>query len=277
VPRRGDTHTGSTVDILGDLKADILLATGHSQSASRLARYFNHVHPREPVFDGAMIHGGGSHIRDDQAVKIFKVMAETDMARRAGDPQPDTNYFRQWEVAGSSHVDIIFELEYARARALAAGEAVDEATARSPGCELPAYSRIPFRDVMNAAFEHLQVWVEDGEAPPTAPPLALVRALPDVEFARDEYGNILGGIRLAAHAVPTATNTGMNRGDNRFCRLYGSHQPFTRDTLGALYPSHDAYVEAIKQVVEQNLANGYILPYAAERTIEQAQQSAIGR
>ncbi len=39
----------------------------------------------------------------------------------------------------------------------------------------------------------------------------------------------------------------------------------------------DAYVGAVRAVVEENLAAGYILPYAAERTIREAQASDIGR
>ena len=278
VNRVGESTPAGQVDILGGLQARKIVATGHSQSASRLATYLNNVHPREPVFDGFIVHGGGGRIRDDQNVRIFKLMAETDMQRRASDPQPDSNYFRQWEVAGSSHVDILFEIEYARERALANGEPIGMATERSPGCDLPAYSHVPFRDVMNAAFEHMQVWLEEGTPPPTAEPLAVIRGLPNAEFARDEYGNILGGIRLAAHAVPTAKNTGINSGTaNRFCFLYGSHEPFDAATLKKLYPSHRRYVSAVKAVVEQNVADGYILPFAAERTIREAQQSNIGK
>lgn len=278
VNRIGETTPAGQVDILGGLKARKIVATGHSQSASRLAVYLNNVHPREPVFDGFIVHGGGGRIRDDQNVRIFKLMAETDMPRRTAEPQRDSNYFRQWEVAGASHVDILFEIEYARERALANGEPVEMAKERSPGCDLPAYSRVPFRDVMSAAFEHMQVWLEKGTPPPTAQPLAVIRGLPNVEFARDEYGNILGGIRLAAHAVATAKNTGMNGGtENRFCFLYGSHQPFDKAALKKLYPTHKRYVDAVKAVVEQNVADGYILPYAAERTIREAQQSTVGR
>lgn len=270
VLKEGQTAPAGAVDILNGLRAKKLVATGHSQSASRLSVYFNNVHPRNPIFDGAIIHGGGGIFRDDQDVKIFKLMAETDMARRAATPQPDSQYFRQWEVAGSSHVDELFEIEYSRERALAAGESVANAGVRSPDCDLTPYSHVPFRDVMNAAFEHMQVWIEKGTPPPTALPLAVNRAIPRVEFARDDYGNILGGIQLAAHAVPTAKNTGMNTGSNRFCRLYGSHEPFDQSTLKKLYPSKQSYVDAVTAIANQNVADGYILPYAAENTINAA-------
>lgn len=277
VKRVGEGSIATETDILGELRAEQIIATGHSQSASRLATYLNNVHPLEPLFDGFMVHGGGGRIRDDQPVKIFKLMAEGDMVRRAANPQPNSNNFRQWEVAGSSHVDVPFEIEFARSRNLMDGLPFDNVEPRSPGCDLPAYSRVPFRDVMNAAFEHLVVWIKDGTLPPTAEPLQVAQMVPRLEFARDNYGNILGGIRLAEHAVATAKNTGMNSGTNGFCRLYGSHEPFDQPTLEMLYPDHDDYVSAVRAAVEQNLADGYILPYGAERTIREAQASSIGR
>lgn len=277
INRVGESTANGEVDILGGLKAQQIIATGHSQSASRLATYLNNVHPLEPIYDGVMVHGGGGRIRDDQPVKIFKIMAETDMLRRAATPQPDTDTFRQWEVAGSSHVDIPFEIEYGKVRNLREGLSLENVQPRDQGCELPAYSRVPFRDVMNAAFEHLVVWIRDDIAPPSAEPLQLRRMMPEVEFARDEFGNVLGGIRLAEHVVATAKNTGMNNGSNRFCFLYGSHQPFDQATLNALYPSHSAYVDAVREVAEKNVADGYILPLAAQMTIREAQQSSIGR
>jgi hypothetical protein len=277
INRVGEATAAGQVDILGGLKARQILATGHSQSASRLATYLNTIHPLEPIYDGVMVHGGGGRIRDDQDVRIFKIMAETDMPRRAATPQPNTETFHQWEVAGSSHVDVPFEMEWSRVRLLRDGLPMADAAPRDPGCNLPPHSRVPFRDVMNAAFEHLVAWVGDDIAPPGADPLQVARMMPQLEFARDEYGNVLGGIRLAEHVVATAKNTGMNNGSSRFCGLYGSHQPFDQATLDGLYRSHADYVNAVKAVVEQNLADGYILPYAAERTIREAEASSVGR
>jgi len=276
INRTGET-SGNSVDILSGLKAEQILATGHSQSASRLAIYLNNIHPLEPIYDGVMVHGGGGRIRDDQGVKIFKIMAETDMSRRAAMPQPNTETFRQWEVAGTSHVDVPFEIEYGKVGRLRDGLALDGVTPRESGCELPAYSTVPFRDVMDAAFNHLVIWVKEDIAPPIGEPLQVSRMMPELEFARDEYGNVLGGIRLAEHAVPTATNTGMNTGANRFCFLYGSHEPFNEQILQSLYSDHADYLEKVTKVVNKNLQDGFILPIAATRTLREARQSQIGR
>ena len=276
--RRGEESGPGTADILDGLRAEQIIATGHSQSASRLAAYINSIHPLEPIFDGFMVHGGGGLIRDDQPVKIFKLMAETDMQWQAAEPQPDSDNFRQWEVAGSSHVDVPFEIEYAKARNLMAGLPLENVQPRETDCKLPPYSTVPFRDVMNAAFEHLVNWIRDEIPPPIAPRLQVAQALPSVEFARDRFGNVLGGIRLAEHAVPTAKNTGMNSGTGyRFCFLYGSHEAFSEAQLRSLYSSREEYVQAVTRVVQENLSDGYILPYAAERTIEDARVRDIGR
>lgn len=278
INRVGESIPSGKIDILDGLKAEIIIATGHSQSASRLATYLNSVHPLEPIYDGVMVHGGGGRIRDDQNTKIFKIMAETDMRRRAASPQPNSNTFVQWEVAGTAHADYDFEIEYSKLRLLRDGLPLSQAEPRDVGCELPSHSRIPFRDPFNAAFEHLVNWIKEDVLPPRADPLQVARMLPELEFARDEFGNILGGIRLAEHVVATAKNTGMNTSvTNRFCGLYGSHEPFEDAILDRLYPSHEAYVEAVSKVVQGNLEAGYILPYAAERTIREAEASRIGR
>ncbi len=272
---RNEGGTTADVDILGGMKAVMVIATGHSQSASRLATYLNNVHPRDPVFDGVMVHGGGGRIRDDQPVKVFKIMAETDMASRAANPQPNSNNFRHWEVAGTSHVDVPFEIEYAKMVALEAGRPTDDVSPRSPVCERPTYSHVPFRYAMNAAFEHLRTWISDDTLPPVAPPLQIAQVGPPLEFARDVRGNILGGIQLAEHAVPVATNTGMNSGDS-FCRLYGSHEPFSTDILRQVYPDQETYLNAVRAVVAENIEAGFILPQDGEETIRAAEESGVG-
>jgi hypothetical protein len=276
VTREGETLQAGAPDVLSGLRPSMIIATGHSQSASRLGIYINNIHGLDPVYDGFMVHGGGGRIRDDQLVKVFRVMAETDMVSRAATPQPDSNHFRHWEVAGTSHVDVPFELEFAMMSALEEGRQLTDPQPRSPVCDRPTYSHVPFRHVMNAAFEHLRLWIAEDIPPPRAPAMLLAQATAPVSFARDSYGNVLGGIRLAEHAVPTATNTGVNSGES-FCRLYGSHEPFATDMLKILYPTRQSYVDAVRQVVEQNVADGFLLPADAQETVLKAENSAIGQ
>ena len=258
--------------LLGPLKPKTLIATGHSQSASRLAVYLNNIHFLNPIYDGFMVHGGGGRIRDDKPVRVFKVMSETDLPIFGVNRQPNTDRFRQWEVAGSSHVDLDFELEYAKVRLKRDGKSPELAEPRMPDCALPSFSRIPFRHVINSAYEHLVVWVQEGVAPPEAEFLKTSQGIPEFEFARDAFGNILGGIRLAMHEVPTAKNTGMNNGNSPFCYLYGSYEPFSKETLKNLYPTADSYVQAVREIVEKNIDEGFILPSDGRKTIDEAKR-----
>src|SRR6185295_18861831 len=116
---------------------------------------------------------------------------------------------------------------------------------------------------------------KDGTLPPTAPPIEVSSVGPPAIMARDAAGNALGGIRLATHAVPTATNTGVNSGPG-FCRLNGSHEPFDAATMAKLYPTRAGYVEKVKSVTAANLKAGYILKPEADATIAEAEKSDIG-
>lgn len=286
------------VDLLGGLKPQWLFATGHSQSAARLAIYANSVHPLDPVFDAIVVHGGGGKIRTDLGkVKVWKLLSETDVINnQAANRQPDNDNFRSWEVAGDSHVDTQFRASSAAlgqrdgnpiapgfspglgGRGVQAAQPAQLAAARPAGnpCAEPPYSHVPFYQVMDAAFDHLVEWVRDGKAPPKAPPIDVTSAGPPAVIARDANGNSSGGgIRLAEIAVPTGVNTGLNTGAG-FCRLYGSHKDFEAATISALYPTHAAYVAAVRNVTEQNLKAGYILKPEADATIAAAERSDIG-
>jgi hypothetical protein len=288
------------VDLLGGLKPQRIFATGHSQSAGRLAIYLNSVHPLAPVFDAVVVHGGGGKIRTDLKIKVWKLLSETDVINnQAAVRQPDTNDFRSWEVAGDSHVDTQFEASSVPlgrrdgnpvapnftpglgGRGATAATTSNETPAPRPAatnpCEQPPFSHVPFYQVMDAAFDHLQAWVKDGTLPPSAPPIEVTSVGPPAVIARDKNGNSLGGgIRLAEIAVPTGVNTGQNTGAG-FCRLYGTHQDFDAATLSNLYPNHAAYVAAVKDVTEKNFKAGYILRPEADATIAAAEHSDIGQ
>ena len=272
-------------DLLGGLRLRRVIATGHSQSAQRLGVYVNDIHPLDPVYDAVIVHGGGTKIRSDLGnVKVFKILSETDVIlNQASVRQPDTESFRSWEVAGDSHVDTQF-----RASSTALGQRDGNPIARAgaqplvppPGtnpCAEPLYSHVPFYQVMDAAIDHLVEWVRDGKAPPAAPPIDVISVGPPGVIARDANGNSSGGgIRLAELMVPTALNSGLNTGPG-FCRLYGSHKDFDAQKLAALYPSHEAYVAAVRDVTEKNFKAGYILRPEADATIAEAERSAIGK
>jgi hypothetical protein len=46
--------------------------------------------------------------------------------------------------------------------------------------------------------------------------------------------------------------------------------------LSARYPSHAAYVARVKKVADQNVKDGYILPFDADATVRAAEASRVG-
>ena len=218
----------SKADVMGGLKVERLIATGHSQSAGRLGTYFNSVHPLAPVFDAAVIRGANPVMRTDLNVKIFKLLSESDVPLQATGYQADSDRLRTWSVAGASHLDYKDSLELGAVGLRVAGgppvagpEVVRGPTisgggpgirayqtdATNPVCAIPVlFSRIPAHYVQNAAYDHLVRWIKDGKTPPAAPQIELSAGA----IARDKSGNAMGGIQLAQHSVPTAMNSGRN-------------------------------------------------------------------
>jgi len=313
----------ANVDVLGGLKAARLIAIGHSQSAGRLYTYFHSVHPLgTKVYDAVVLHGGGGKVSEDLNVKVFKLLNETDVTGQANNRQTDTDRYRQWEVAGTSHLDAKFSRMMAGlglrvsgidpvegapsiAGPTISGGAGNGASGNGDGvagtnvCKNPPFSRIPEHYVLNALLDHTARWVKDGTQPPVAPHIELKQLPPEPQAAQaqpgrggrgpqgprwevvhDQFGNAHGGIELAQHAVPTATNTGQNEGGaaggERNCNLMGSYLAWDDARLAALYPTHAAYVTKVKEVTEKSLKAGYIVKADAEATIAQAEHSAIG-
>jgi hypothetical protein len=308
-----------SADVLGGLKAARLIAIGHSQSAALLYTYFHSVHPLIPkVYDGVVLHGGGAKVSEDLDVKVFKLLNETDVAGQANNRQPDTDKYRQWEVAGTSHLDAKFSRMLAELGLRVSGMEPVEGSPAITGstisggagnglsgvagtavCKNPPFSRIPGYYVLNAVLDHTARWVKDGTPPPTATHIELrqlpaqpqdaqgangagVRGpqAPRWEVVHDELGNAHGGIELAQHAVPTATNTGQNEGGTSAgegnCNLMGSYLAWDQTRLAAMYPTHAAYLAKVKDVTEKNLKAGYILKEDAEATIADAERSSVG-
>jgi len=294
----------ANVNVMGGLKVERVIATGHSQSAGQLGTYFNSVHPLSPVYDAVVLHGGGGKMRSDLNVKIFKILSETDLYGLPGEAafrQADTDKYREWEVAGASHLDAQNSRGLESVGLLVAGATPVDGpeTVKGPtisgggagigtantlsgvtndGCRKPPLSRIPFRYVLASVYDHLVEWVRDGKAPPFASPIETANNA----IVRDADGNAEGGIQLSQHAVPTA----VNRGDNaqaagstagQFCMLLGSYEPFSDAKLTLLYPKHDVYVKAVKEVTDKNLKTGFILKSDADATVAEANKANVGK
>jgi len=268
------------VNPLSGMKVRTLIATGQSQSASRLTTYANSVHPLAPVFDAIAIVDGGVALRTDLTTKVFKTASEYDvLSNQAARRQPDTDRFVYWEIAGASHSDRHAYLVNNPIRLRDAGVSGLLAGPTAP-CVAPARSNVPYEYVLDAMFDHIVGWVRQGVQPPVAPRIEVTDTSTRPATAnRDAYQIIKGGIRLAAVAVPTERNTGWNTGltpdRDSACQQGGTWIPFDDTTLRELYPTHARYVQAVRQVTAQNVRDGFLVSADAEATIRAAERADV--
>ncbi len=275
-------------DPMAGLKVERLIAAGASQSASRLRAYINAVHPIAKVFDGFMpsidfANASGlaarnpldrtrytrtaTRIRKDLGVPVFVVNSETEILSYLDARQADTNKFRLWEVAGSSHVAI--------PRVPPDSEAA--AGIRAMGLESPNW--LSYTPAYSAALRHMHVWLKDGTPPPAFPRVKISYGK-DPEIRRDAYGNALGGIRLPDFAVPTAEHRGRGTrkpGGSRFGSLYGHARDYTPEELKALYPDAQSFKDAYEAAIAASIEAGAMLAEDAAAMRERAYQWVKGR
>jgi len=270
---------------LGDLRADRLVAMGASQSAGRLVSYINGVHPLERAFDGYLVQiwfGSGTsfnvgdavvdlskpqprrastlhQVRDDLDVPVFVVNSELEAIACFNVRQPDTDRFRYWEAAGTSHVSaqvqamraVKFERDFGRPQPLT-----------------PTTNRIPILPLYDSALHHLVRWIDEGTPPPVQPRIDFAGDPPQV--VRDDHGIGTGGIRLPQAEVPIAVNSSIPAGDNIFARLNGSWEPFPDDKVRALYGDRATYLARFEEAARAAEKAGVLLARDVDALLAEA-------
>jgi hypothetical protein len=291
---------------LGNLKVERVLGVGESQSAFRLTTYINAIHPIARVYDGFLVHsrGGGTaplaeppqesplapnpaFIRTDIDTPVMTFQTETDLTLLGfiPDRQPDSAYFRLWEVAGTAHADtyttVVGRADLGKdpraADLVITTRALDAAGVpgfESIECPKPINSG-PQHFVLKAAIAALDRWVRTSKAPEPAP--RIETTMNPIAIARDEYGNARGGVRTPQLDVPIAAYSGGGQAGSVFCILFGSMEPFDAATLAALYPTHRAYVSAFKKATRRAVHAGFIRKKDARLMTKAAAASSIGR
>jgi len=140
-------------------------------------------------------------------------------------------------------------------------------TQATPGCkQSPLWSKVPTELVLNAAYEHLKSWINDGRAAAAAPQF---ERNPDGSLKRAADGELLGGILLPQLAAPTAQNSGFNSGPGT-CMLAGFHHDYGPAELIARYHDKAGYVREVEKAAQEVLKAGFILPYDAEQIRQSA-------
>ena len=281
----------AAVDPMGGLEVRRIIAQGASQSAGRLSAYLNAVQPLAGVIDGFMLtlyFGSGSPLevgegfvtlpapgteearrrpplvgthllRDDLDVPVMVVNSECETEPCYGVRQPDTERFRYWEAAGTSHIS--------RQAMVSVGPRYQRDFGFVPP-DQPGINEVPMNPVVDAALHHMLGWVERGDAPPSQPRIEFAGETPQI--SRDEHGNARGGIRLPQVEVPIAHNSAIPLTPDFISRLGGTSAPFPPEKLQALYESQANYLKLFEQAAREAETSGAILPSDADALIAEA-------
>jgi len=269
------------IDPLDGFEVRRLFAQGASQSAARLATYFNAVQPLSRRFDAfflVMYFGGGTPLevgadvmtvqgandgtqptipeglhllRNDLETPVMVLNTECEATSCYGVRQPDSDHFRYWEVAGASHVSL-------QAIASSAPRQERDFGFSLPLDELQGINQVSLAPVVDAATHHLQAWVTEDIGPPVQPRIEFAGDPP--EIVRDENGMARGGIRLPEVEVPLAHNSALRKGPDIFSRLVGSHETFSSQRLRELYGSRETYLGRFEQAARAAVTASVVLP-----------------
>jgi hypothetical protein len=303
---RGEGAGG--VKPLGPLTPKRVIATGESQSATRMVTYVNAIHPLVREYDGFLVHsrfGGAAalsqaplpdvpapvptRVRTDLREPVLTFLTESDVGPlgAAAARQPDTKRLRTWEVAGTAHADVYTTLGFGDTGDGSAEVALLDYTKLSRGalnCGTPINAG-PQYAVLMAAVSHLDRWVRDGTPPPKGTPLTVTdgpgrvtggRTVPNYVVTRDEYGNAVGGIRTPFVDAPRAALTGETNTGGSFCGLFGTTAPFDDATLARRYPSRDAFLAEFRRAAKQAVRAGFLLPEESTKLRNAAAQVPYG-
>ncbi len=276
------------VDPMAGLKVKRVFAMGGSQSAIRLTSYLNGVQPLEHALHGAQISVGfgsaapitsrpgdppmqrfQSRIRDDLGIPVMLLTTETEAEGLYPMRQPDTAFFRTWEIAGAAHAgssggrgEIVALFKRDGMPMVPGLDGKNE----GPG---PQPNSLSFAPVVAASWAYLKRWADGGPPPPSFPLIEFSGDPPHI--VRDEHGNARGGLRMPELEAPTATYRGMNETPGG-SGLGGTTTPFPPEELRRLYRNRADYLAKYGAAVQRGVEAGYILKQDAPDMIAAADE-----
>lgn len=301
----GQAIRDDAATILDGLKPKKLLAVGESQSAGRMVTYIDAVQPVANVYDGFLVHSRGAGgaplgavavptptlIRTDLDVPVFVFQTESDVVNGFSARQDDSDLYRAWEAAGTSHYDH-YGLSIGPTDIGDGQGAVANFEANQHPTDVPSEGgqcAIPINTggahwLLNSAIHWLNQWVTKGTAPPTATPLQIESTAP-FSYAKDANGTALGGARTPQVDAPIAVFAGVSNSAapghtdvvSTFCRLFGSTVPFTPEQLTALYENHGQFVSAWRQATKKLVKDGFVLEADEKELTQSAVSSQVGK
>lgn len=245
------------------LQPKTVIATGQSQAAIWLASFINSgLADARPIDGFLLISATSAKVDPAASTPVLRIVVEGDAAGADAEDQPeDSAHFRQWEMAGTSHVDRHLRAAREPLQLRDLGTSVQAAIVSK--CDIAAIgTATPAFMVEAAGLDALVRWSQGDRAPAEAP--RLVRQFDrEGRLRRDSLGIAVGGIRLPDVAAPVGLNVGRNTGAPA-CSAQGYYLPFDVPRLRDLYPSLTTYRRAVDRSVRENVANGFVLPKDGE-------------
>jgi hypothetical protein len=282
VPSRGLLKDGPLAGY--DIARVIAVAT--TDGAAHYVTYYNGVQPIEGTFDGYFLESRGVgnfrtgvmplgrdipmpeivHVRTDLSIPMILVNQDYNTPFHFPYRQPDADWYRFWEVAGTAHMNDFFNNSLAKEIERDLGGTPESICGDNR-------NTVPYQYAGNAALRRLVEWI-DGTPAPSFPPVAFDgRAI-----GRDAHGNTVGGLRLPQLTVPAAVHLTTNSGcqGTRYESGPGSSIPLAPDTLRALHGTPDAYMTQFTAAAEAAVVAGILLADDIPTMIEEA-RAALGR
>ena len=117
----------------------------------------------------------------------------------------------------------------------------------------------PTRYALDAMLVNLKKWILEGVNPPCTQPYETVDTYPATDLKLDEYGNVLGGLRLPYLEVPAY-----------HFRLDATAYPLEREVLDKLYSGKSGYVEKVAQSARSCVERRLLTQTDADAIVEEA-------
>lgn len=261
-------------------------ASGWSSAGCMLAEFLDKGRDQQarrpdgrPLIDGYIVGtcpvSGPVAIPHDAAV--IQVMSESEYsgapvsrdaviaARRPDGNKAGEHRYRWYDVAGVADAGYLDQ----PALSLAAYQI---GWSQGPGadCAKPIGRVSTMNDTARALFRNLDEWVRIGRYPPHG---AVFQLDEDHTVKRDQYGNVLGGLRpywvdvpsfrFVLAAVDTARQDKWPEA-SAFCAHIGYEEAFSGDQFSKLYKNHDDYVEKVTDAVILLVNGRYMLAADAD-------------
>jgi len=182
--------------------------------------------------------------------------------QRRNDSDEAGNYYRSYEIAGTGLI-----LKYVHYTEPAHEDVAKMGLQIRNGRTGAAWSEedlntfeFPTRYVLNAQLENLKKWIRSGVNPPSCAPYETVGTYPATDLKFDEYGNVMGGVRLPYLEVPAY-----------HFKTDATAYPLEKEILDTLYASHEDYVEKVTASAEKCVEERILTQHDAEEIMEEAE------